>query len=145
MKKKPKNPVNYAIWIDQEKAIVVSLAAKGTITEETLLSGMEGHIRFPGETSNKTRLLRTTLDNAKNMQNHSHELIHHFNKKVLACIPDSAASILIMGPSEAKYDLHKSFSKKKSLSHIKTLMKTTGKLSVAAVSELLKTTIEQHH
>lgn len=143
MKKITKNIVNYAIWLDHKKAIVVSRDSKGITTAETLLSDIESHERFKGETSNKNRTFDTSLDIGKKMQNREHEQMHHFYKQILTHIPASAAFALIAGPSEAKYELHKAFSKKKALSHVRIEMKTTAKLTADALGRLLKDRISK--
>ncbi len=143
MKKLTKNIVYYAIWVDHTKAIIVSRDSKGVTTAETLRSDLATHERFPGETSNKTRSFDTSLDFGKKMQNREHELMHHFYKQILTHIPASAAFVLIAGPSEAKYELHKAFSKKKALSHIRIEMKTTAKLTGDALALLLKERISK--
>ncbi len=137
MKKKLKNLVSYAIWIDHKKAIIVNVGPKGAVNEETILSEVESRERFKGETTNKTRLSNTTLDVEKKMQNRDHELIHHFHKKIIELIPLPTVFVLILGPAEAKYELHKTFSKKKSLSHMRIEVKTTGKLKPEAIADLL--------
>ena len=138
MKKISKNIVNYAVWVDHKKAIIVSRDKKGVATAETLRSDMESRERFKGESTNKSRTFDTTLDIGKKMQNREHEQMHHFFKQLLTHIPASAAFVLIAGPSEAKYELHKAFSKKKALSHIRVEMKTTAKLTADALGLLLK-------
>ncbi len=138
MKKVSKHIVNYAVWIDHKKAIIVSRDKKGVATSETLNSAIESHERFKGETSNKSRTFDTTLDIGKKMQNRENDQMHHFCKEILTHIPASAAFVLITGPSEAKYELHKAFSKKKVLSHIRVEMKTTAKLTADALGLLLK-------
>jgi len=62
----------------------------------------------------------------------------HFLKKIIAKIAPDTKFVLIAGPSESKYELHKAFSKKKALSNIRIEMKTTAKLTADALSLLLK-------
>lgn len=143
MKKITKNIVNYAVWLDHKKAMIVSRDGKGVATAETLLSNIESHERFQGENANKTRTFDTSLNIGKKMQNREHELMHHFYKQILTHIPASAAFVLIAGPSESKYELHKAISRKKALSHVRVEMKTTAKLTADAVSILLKARISK--
>lgn len=137
MKKQHKNLISYAVWVDHKKAIIVNIDPKGNMKEETIRSEVESRERFKGEATNKTRLSNTTLDVEKKMQNRDHELIHHFHKKIIELIPLPTAFVLILGPAEAKYELHKIFSKKKSLSHMRIEVKTTGKLKPEEIAGLL--------
>ena len=143
MKKITKPIVNYAVWLDHKKAIIVSRDSKAVTTTETLLSNIESRDRFQGETSNKIRTFDSSLNIGKKMQNREHELMHHFYRQILTHIPASAAFVLIAGPSESKYELHKAISSKKALSHVRVEMKTTAKLTADAVSLLLKTRISK--
>ena len=138
MKKKFRKNISYAIWLDHAKAIIVNRDKKGVVSSETILSEIEPRERFSGETTSKIRFQKTTLNASKKMQNKDHEQMHHYLKNVITHISTEAIFLLIMGPAEAKYDLHRVIAKKKSLVHIPQEIKTTGKLTVDAIAELLR-------
>ena len=64
-------------------------------------------------------------------------MMKHYLKKVMAKISD-ASFILIAGPAQAKYELHKFFGTKKTFSDVIVEMKTTGKMKLAEVKVCLK-------
>ncbi len=138
MKKKFRKNISYAIWLDHKKAIIVSRDKKGIVSSETILSTIEPRERFSGETTNKIRYQKTTLDVSKKMENKDHEQMHHYLKNVMTNISAEAIFLMLIGPAEAKYDLHRVIAKKKSLAHIPQEIKTTGKLTVDAIAELLR-------
>jgi len=137
MAKKSANTINYGIWIDHKKAIIVYIDGSGMITEEDLISSVNSRERFPGEGSSKTGLFNTSLNVQAKEQNREQEQMHQFCKRIIAKIPVTAAFVLLVGPAEAKYDLHKEISRKKSLAHIPVEVKTTGKLKAEALAALL--------
>ncbi len=130
--------IRYAVWIDHKKAIIVNIDERGIAMSDAVISDIEPRVRFKGETSNKSRLLNTTLDSGKNKQGHDNKLLHRFMKLVLQHIPNTASFLLIAGPSETKYELHRTISKKKSMKHIPVEIKTTGKMIADEVADLLK-------
>ncbi len=143
MKKNTKNKLNYAVWIDHKKAIVLHTNERGELLTEQLLSNIESQHRIPGETTDKTRLFATTLSNGKREQNRENEIMHQFYKKIITFIPVAADFVLIAGPADAKYELHRDLSKKKSLAHVPVQVKTTGKFKAPEVYALLQAAIEK--
>jgi len=143
MKKSTRYNLNYAVWIDHKKAIVLHMNERGELLTEQLLSNIEAQNRIPGETSKKNRLFATTLSNGKKEQNRENEIMHQFYKRIIAFIPVAADFVLIAGPADAKYELHRDLSKKKSLAHVPVQVKTTGKFKAPEVYALLQAAIEK--
>jgi hypothetical protein len=82
---------NVGVWIDHKKAVIVSTTDDGEKIQ-TILSGMEGHVRHSGEIPEDQQEHRFT--------NHLHE----YYAKVISVLHD-ADFILILGPGEAKGEL----------------------------------------
>jgi len=141
MKKNLKDRIRYAVWIDHKKAIIVNVDERGIAMSDAVISEIEPRVRFKGEGSTKTRLMDTTLDSGKQKQGHDSELIHRYMKQVLQHIPSSAYFLLIAGPAETKYELHRAISKKKSMMHIPVEIKTTKKMIADEIADLLKSRV----
>jgi hypothetical protein len=137
MKKKSSAGNMYAIWVDQKKAIVSSIDHLGKIQTETIKSDVEFQVRFHGETSGKTRLFDTNLNNEKHAQNRHHNQLLAFLKEIPKRI-SKASSILILGPADTKYELHKVLEKKKSLHSANVEIKTADKMKPAELNAVLK-------
>jgi len=138
MATKTKSPIHCAIWIDHKKAIIVKREGAAFMAAEVLLSDSASHQRFKGEGSSKTGLFGTTLNNKEKEQHRGQEILGHFYKKVITHIPATVAFVLLAGPAEAKYELHKVLGKKKSLAHVPTEVKTTGKIKAEELGALLQ-------
>lgn len=138
MATKIKTPIHCAIWIDHKKAIIVKREGAAFMAAEVLLSDSASHERFKGEGSTKTGLFGTTLNSKEKEQHREHEIMGHFYKKVISHIPATVAFLLLAGPAEAKYELHKVLGKKKSLSHVPMEIKTTGKIKAEELGTLLQ-------
>lgn len=141
MKKKDPNNLKYAIWIDQKKAIVASMDETGAISTESLLSSVDTRERFPGETTTKTRLFAQTLNEEKHVSNRLRNQLKAFLKEVIGRL-SKVSLVIIMGPAETKYELHKEMEKKKSLSKARIEVKTTDKMKIQEIKNVLKERIK---
>lgn len=137
MKKKTFNCLQYAIWIDQKKAIIACMDEAGQISTESLNSSIETHVRFPGETSNINRLFGATLNHEKRMQNHQQKQQKAFLKEVAGHLV-KAGTVNIMGPAETKYELHKELEKKKALASVRMEVKSADKMKLHEIKAVLK-------
>jgi hypothetical protein len=137
MKKKANISSNYVIWVDQKKAIISSVDSNGSVSTETIKSDVQFQVRFKGETSSSTRLFSTTVDNQKHAQNRHHNQLLAYLKEVEKRIT-KAATIIILGPADTKYELHKVLEKKKALQSTNVEIKTADKMKPTEVSAFLK-------
>lgn len=136
MKKKANNRNSYAIWVDHKSAIIVCVNGEGRAVSETLKSGIASHQRLKGESTSKTGMLGITLDHQHNKQNKEHEMTKHFMKNILSKL-SRPSIILIIGPADAKYDLHRQLDKTKSLKPEFVEIKTSDKMKPAEVRAAL--------
>lgn len=135
MKKQTKKNA-YAIWVDHKIAIIACVDNEGKFSSETLKSGIKSHERFRGEETNKTGMLGTTLGREKKQQNKEHEMTRHFMKDILTKV-SRPSIIMIMGPADAKYDLHRELDKTKSLKPDFVEIKSADKMKSAEVKSAL--------
>lgn len=137
MKKKTPDLLQYAIWIDQKKAIIACMDKAGQITTESMESAIETHVRFPGETSSKSRLFSSTLNNEKHQQNKQQQQRKAFLKEVASHL-SKVGVVVIMGPAETKYELHKELEKKKSMANARLELKSADKMKLHEIKAVLK-------
>ena len=137
MKKKIHDLLQYAIWIDQKKAIIACINKAGDISIESLISSQESHVRFPGETSNRNRLFSVTLNQERSAQNRQKQLRKSFLKEVSGHL-SKVGTVIIMGPAETKYELHKELEKKKIFAAARMEVKSADKMKLHEIKSVLK-------
>lgn len=136
MKKRSNKKNAYAIWLDHKSAIVVCVDGEGNTITEPIKSGIFARRRFSGEETDKTGMLGKTLDQQKRKQNKEHEMIKHFMKNIVAKISHPSI-IMIMGPADAKYDLHRQLDSSKSLKPEWVEIKTMKKMKASEIRSAL--------
>ncbi len=137
MKKKNTNCLKYAIWIDQQKAIIACMDEEGAITTESLQSEIGKPVRFAGETSTKSRLFGSSLNNEKHIQNKQNQLKKNFLKEVGTRLT-KVESVIILGPADTKYELHKELEKRKPLAGARMELKSADKMKLHEIRAVLK-------
>lgn len=93
------------LWIDHQKAILVSLSGMGGETR-LIISKVEKQLRRTGDSPLKGRSEpeRTPMSDSRQRAYTGH--LNHYYETVIASLRDAAA-ILILGPGEAKGELKK--------------------------------------
>lgn len=89
------------LWIDHRRAVIVTLDGKddkGTVEE--VVSGMEKHVRY----SSGTHVQEDVAEDQQDKRFNGH--LNKYYEEVAGRLRDAAA-ILILGPGEAKGELHK--------------------------------------
>lgn len=128
MKKNAKPLVQYAVYIDHEKAHIMQVQEDATLIAETL-SAPEPHPHFKGETSNKTGMMGRTINRQKKMQGHENELFSKFCKNIFDKLQHSS-SVLLFGPAEAKLKLKQLWTKSKMAGLAKPETAVTEKMTL---------------
>ena len=100
--KKDLHDLQFAIWIDSQKAMVIWDEPGVMHHLEVLHNELPARERFEGEGTNKTGLFRTTLNNESHQQNRENEYLRKFVGKVAAKVR-YAHIVYIMGPSDTRY------------------------------------------
>ena len=136
--KKSVNIMQYGIFIDHKKAILVSIDGKNnTATEEIKMT--ESPARFSGESTDKTGMFRHTLDHQSRKQNKDQNEFRKFCKEIATRLK-FANQIFIFGPAEGKYDLHREIEGRKSMSNVYVEIGSSDKMTKAEVIR----TVQKH-
>ena len=93
------------LWIDHRQAVIVTLLAHGEDETTHIDSGMEKHVRFSGASHSSTSTDHDDSSEDKRDRRFEDHLDKYYDA-VIALFND-ADSILIIGPGEAKGELHK--------------------------------------
>ena len=93
------------VWIDHRQAVIVTLLAHGEEEITHIASDMEKHVRFSGASQSGTPTDHNDSTEDKRDRRFEGHLDKYYDA-VIALLYD-ADSILILGPGEAKGELHK--------------------------------------
>src|SRR4051812_19978605 len=97
--------INTGLWIDHRKAVVVRLTDQGEETRQ--IDSAIDHLELSGNSPRSTNAYtRNDFVAEDKLQRKFASELSKFYDKVIACVGD-ADSVLILGPSEAKVELHK--------------------------------------
>lgn len=115
--KKDLHDLQFAIWIDSQKAMVIWDEPGGPHHLEILHNELPARERFEGEETNKTGLFRTTLNDESHRQNRENEYLQNFVENVAAKVR-YAHTIYIIGPGDTRYLLQNELEGHKDLRNI---------------------------
>lgn len=102
--KKDLHDLLFAIWIDSQTAMIIRDEPGGTHHFEILHNELPSRERFEGETSSKTRMSHTTLNDETNNQNREKDYLKKFIKEVATKVR-YAHTIYILGPGDVRHEL----------------------------------------
>lgn len=131
-----KNFNQIGVWIDNKKAIVVTLN-NGNETVEIIQSGIEKRNRIEGEGKQYTRMGNQFSDFEKVEEKKFEQAFKAYLKVVIDTIKD-AGSIVILGPADAKVRLHKAISKSGELLDKVKLVETADSMTDNQIVALIK-------
>jgi len=98
------------IWMDQEKAYIISIAGNQEPEIEEISSGIELRERFPGEKETATRFGEHIVgEREKKQRRQEHERVRYY-KNMLDHLKD-AEGIFVFGPGETKHEMAKEIKK----------------------------------
>jgi hypothetical protein len=130
----------FGLWVDHEKAIIVSLMS-GSHKVIHVESDVEGHFRLKGGSRSNTPwgIQGATSESKRELRYNKHLNIYFQN--IIDLLKD-AKQIFIFGPGEAKYELKKKIEENKmflgKISDIETTDKLTEPQIVAKVKNYFK-------
>lgn len=102
------------IWMDQEKAYIISITGNQEPEIEEINSGIELRQRFPGEKQTATRFGEYIVgEREKKQRRQEHERVKYY-KDMMDHLKD-AEGIFIFGPGETKHEMAKEISKTRML------------------------------
>ena len=134
--KKDFNTLQYGIFIDHKKAVVVSINEKNLIATESFKAPLIA-LHFKGEKTTKTGLLGKTVNRQKKQQNQTNLNFRKFCKTVAGQLK-RANQIYIFGPADAKYALQNEVQKRKSLAAVYLKVATTAPMLQKEVIRTVK-------
>lgn len=109
-----KTNINSAIWIDSDKAYILSFEGESHNLQK-VLSETEHQVRFAGESDSASRFGNQHIDNEKKMDERKKHQEQSYFKSVIKALPNPDR-IMICGPSLAKKGLEKEIKNIKSMS-----------------------------
>ena len=104
---------NVGIWLDSEKAYIISLI-DGREKLEKIESNVESRVRYEGEKKSFSRIGGQLVNPQKKKTKRKKQQLQNYFKSILKKTND-AEKIYIFGPAEAKTGLTKEYKKHKSL------------------------------
>ena len=108
--KKIKPEKKAGIWLDQEKAYIISLTENSYPSIKKIRSAVESRIRVPGEDKVFTRFGHTIVDDQVKKQRRQRHQRHRYFTEIIKLIQD-VNYIYLFGPSDARYELNNEIEK----------------------------------
>jgi hypothetical protein len=99
------------LWIDREKAFIVTLIGKNTTTE-SVHSEVPGHIGLAGGSGSEAAYGRQDITVERRIEERYRNRLHKYYKKVIHEIED-ADKIFIFGPGQARIELKREMKRSK--------------------------------
>lgn len=115
------------IWIDQEKAVIVTLRGRRASTE-LIESGASGHYRPSGGWKAAGTAVAQSIVREQKAERRRDQQLHRFFEAVLERLADASA-IAVFGPGEAKSALSKAIREDKSLAGILRTVEAADKMT----------------
>jgi stalled ribosome rescue protein Dom34 len=119
--------MNVGLWIDHKRAVIVLIKENGEETKE-IESGLEKHVRFSGEAQKTTEEDISDRKFTNQLNKYYDEVISNIQ---------TAGSILVMGPGEAKTELCKRIESKENKKYELTI-ETVDKLTDNQIAAKIK-------
>jgi len=134
--KKALNTLQYGIYINRRKAVLVSLDGNRELSTADFSSPVTT-LHFAGESSSKTGLFGHTLNRQQQQQRKKEEDLKKWCKSLVARMKN-AGQVFIFGPSDTKYLLQHEVERRKTMQHVYMEMETTDNLTRNQVIRLVK-------
>ena len=115
------------IWIDHEKAFIVSIAGDH-VSINHIASNVDGHIRVSGGSRHSTPYGPQEGPSEGRREERRRQKLRQYYKKIIRILSD-AEEFFIFGPGEAKRELIKEMKKSKDLSSRIVGTETTDKMT----------------
>lgn len=122
----------YVIWINQKKAVLGYFDEKDQFSYKTVYSGIDTRVRFPGESTNKVRLITSKRTRETSEQRKLTAQIAQFCKEIISQIHTPEA-IYILGPADTKTVLQKTISGYHEWSSVPVKVKSADNLTISEI------------
>lgn len=131
---------NVGIWLDNEKAYIITLI-DGNEKVEKIESNVETRVRIEGETKSYSRLGGMLINPQKKKTKRKNHQLKDYFRSIIRKTKD-ASSIYIFGPADAKTNLKKIVEQEKNLNkklkRVESSDRLTEKQMVAKVRQVFK-------
>lgn len=104
MKKHTSPETMTGIWLDQEKAFIISFTGEELQPVERIRSAVESRVRVPGETKVFARFGQAFLDDQEKKQHRQVQQRHRFFREIMTHLSGSTF-VVVFGPGQARYGL----------------------------------------
>lgn len=95
------------IWINSDKAVLISLNDGQNEQIITLESQIETRTRIPGEGKPFSRLGNILAETSSRLTHRRKQQMHQYFNKIIHSIDDEATALYLFGPSKAKIEFEK--------------------------------------
>lgn len=136
MKTMKKTKFPWLVWIDHRKAILLHADEVGHMLTEELTSHLGQRERFHGEGSDKTGLFGQSINRQQSNQAHENHEFQSFLKTVVQKF-SNPASIRILGPGDARFELQNLIEKEKTLHGVPVSTKAADKMTMPMLKAAL--------
>lgn len=99
------------IWLNRDKAVLISLKDGQSEQVMTLESEIESRTRIPGESKPFSRLGNILAETSGRLTNRRKQQMHQYLNKIIHSLDDEARELFLFGPSNAKIQLEKELKK----------------------------------
>ena len=135
--KKIRSEKKIGIWLDQEKAYVITLNSSGEPSIEKFVSDVESRVRYAGEKKPFTQFGTTySNDERRKQRRQKHERDRYFETLINAVY--DADYIYLFGPGQAKEELRNTIEKDVSIRAKLIGVETAGRLTQNQMIEEVK-------
>ncbi|NVJ84695.1 MAG: hypothetical protein HWE15_00210 [Algoriphagus sp.] len=128
------------IWMDQEHAILIGYFPNKPFVVEQIDSPIESHVRYEGETSDKTRFMNSqggSSNNEKKKNNIEEAQLRKYFKLLEDKI-QGIEDLLLMGPGITKGQFFKQIRDNKHFNEMKILLKDADKMTFNQLLAMIK-------
>ncbi|TDQ16536.1 hypothetical protein DFQ04_2655 [Algoriphagus boseongensis] len=125
------HPKKAGIWIDQSHATLIGFFENHPCTVEEIESPIESHVRYEGETSDKTQFMNAqvgSFNNEKKRNNiEENQLKKYFNELEEKVV--GIKELLLIGPGITKNQFFKQINNNKKFQGTRIIMKDANKMT----------------
>ncbi len=106
---------NVGIWLDSEKAYIISLMSDGKEDIKIIESNVENRLRYPGESKSYSKIGSMFINPQKKATKRKKQQLHYYFQDIIHNITD-VNKLIVFGPSDTKKHLAKEIKSDKKLS-----------------------------
>lgn len=131
------------IWLNTDKAVLISLKDGQREQVVTLESEIKSRIRFPGESKPFSRLGNILAETSSRLTNRRKQQLHQYFNKIIHSLDDETKELYLFGPSNAKIQLEKELRKNAVFSHKPVIIEPADKMTERQMIARVKSHFEK--